>query len=272
VRRTELVEPIGKFAFPALGIFFELYFHYPSDVCYHSLTLGGRFDHATTNLWLHTGLYAGVLCSGAADLLVHLRCLPRPLDKVVHVLVFVNQGMLFAVHLTGSGLSVMMHSILVGLTFSYAGAAAVDFFLARHLAAAMLRPFFLFLMGLWICLTGEVLFPPVGDNAILRLTPLDADAVGQEGLAWFLRYQDDPHLTMMVIPLFLSFYALCVMGAMCAALGVAARAMAGAGWRKEVMAERTTREGVEKGHYNAVQTTNHESNSRNNEPSSVVWK
>ncbi len=254
-------------------------------MCYHSLTLGGRFDRATTNLWLHTGLYSGVMLSGATDLLVHFRCLPRPLDKLVHVLVFVNQGMLFAVHLTGSALSVMMHSILVGLVFAYAAAAAADFFFsptwqsrqgagpspAPALApAAMLRPFFLFLAGLWICETGEVLFPPVGHNAVLN-GPTDAFAIAadREGLAWFLRYQDDPHLTMMVVPLYLSFYALCVIAAMCAALAAAARVMAGPNWRKDVMAE--TKGEIGGSYHRLDHLATHESNRGRNEPSAVAW-
>ena len=152
----------------------------------------GTFDRLTANVWLHTCLYAGVCFSGVMDLIVHFEYLPKSFDKATHLLVFINQGMLFAVHLKGSGLSIMMHKILVGLIFAYVVVAMVDFYVAspkNNLVAAILRPFFLCLMGAWIIQTGVVLFP--------------SDRVGSDAYdSWKKKWNENEHTVMMVSFLF----------------------------------------------------------------------
>jgi hypothetical protein len=207
-RSTSLLEPICKAVLPLIGIFLELYFHGPVDICYRRMMYDGAFDRLTVNVWLHTCLYAGVCFSGVMDLLVYFEYLPRNFDKAAHLLIFVNQGMLFAVHLKGSELSIMMHKILLGLIFSYVAAAAIDFYFCcataeaaasdknrgnRLVVAALLRPFFLYLMGVWIIQTGVVLFP------------------GSQGYrSWEKKWNSDEHAVMMVVPMYLSFFALTI--------------------------------------------------------------
>ena len=223
--RSELVEPCTKAVLPLVGIFLELYFHYPQEVCYRWFIYDGSFDRETANVWLHTALYSGILFSGLVDLLVHFRYLPKRFDKLVHVLVFANQGMLFAVHLAGSNLSIMMHKILVGLTFAYVAMAIFDFYVANDFTVAVMRPFFLCMMGTWIIQTGVTLFPQNSDT----------QRVGEKDLAWFKLWQMDTHLSMMVVPIFLSFYALVVMCSMIAIFWILCYLMIGGSWRRVLM-------------------------------------
>ncbi|QDZ17487.1 putative transmembrane protein [Chloropicon primus] len=202
---TSLAEPVVKLALPLLGILGELYYKPVENICWHYLIYKGEFDPETVNLYIHTCLYGSVAVSGLADLLTHSSLLPRSFDKLVHVLAFVTQGMLFAVHLKGSELGIMMHKILVGLLFAYSAAAALELFVVKgDLAATFMRPFLLALCGAWICFTGVVLFPKHVNYFTMTMESMGPD------LLWFLKWQMRPHLTMMVIPVYLCFYALLI--------------------------------------------------------------
>lgn len=222
---TRLAEPWFKLVAPAFGIFAELYFHAPNDICFRHLVFDGEFDKEAVNVWVHTALYGAIAFSGLVDFLVHCKFLPSKFDKVVHLLVFVNQGMLFGVHLGGSHLSVMMHKILVGLTFCYVVAAALDFFVVKgDFVAAFMRSFLLVLMGAWITFAGRVLFP---DGHLSR----KLEWISQTNLAWFTMWQKDQHLSMMVVPLYLSLFALTAFVSMMLLLWVVTFLMSGCSFK-----------------------------------------
>jgi len=210
--RVRVLEPAVKATLPWLGIFVELYFHWPDDICYRRMIFNGYFDPRTANLWNHSTLYAVVAFSGIIDLLVFSKQLPKYIDRVVHVMVFLNEGMIFAAHLKGSDVDQLVHKFIVGINFTYALIATLDFALPSvNYTVKMLRPLLLFLKGTWMMQIGLILFTTDTDS----------------GDFW----TRDEHTTLMIVPILFSFHAFMIMTGMLCLAWVFVRGILGLQWK-----------------------------------------
>ena len=164
-RKFQLGEIFFRIFLIGLGLFAEVYWHAPDNICWHALYgRDGYFDMDTVNVWMHTMMYSGFMLAALVDYATYRDLLPAGLGVVTHLLQFANTALLFAMHLGGSPTNWLMHAILFGCFVFYVVVAALDFAVQTSHTLSLMRPFALFLIATWFVQIGYTSFGVPGNH------------------------------------------------------------------------------------------------------------
>ena len=164
-RRFQLGEIWFRIGLIGLGLFAEVYWHAPDNICWHALyNRDGYFDMDTVNVWMHTMMYSGFMLAALVDYATYRELLPAGLGVVTHLLQFANTGLMFAMHLGGSPTNWLVHALLFGCFVFYVVIAALDFAVQTSHTLSLMRPFVLFLIATWFVQIGYTSFGVPGTH------------------------------------------------------------------------------------------------------------
>ena len=165
---------------PLLGCFVELYAH-PGDVRVRQpWDVHGRWDtHSAVN-WHHAAMYAAFAFSGAVDWLtarwpLAAAHVPTGLSWAALTGAFLIEAVLFVFHLEmQSGLTAMLHVLLVCLVLCNAAAVAAAGLVPSSITASLLCAYFLLSQGVLFMWQARILYGPrkwdladVGGNTMM---------------------------------------------------------------------------------------------------------